>query len=76
MAELILDIPDPFIPRIVEAIKPILVEGDAVDIENPTNGEVAAKLKEYLVMITKKFVKKHERIVVNTDFEFIDIPIT
>lgn len=75
MAQLELDIPDIHIPRIVEAIKPFLEEGDAVDLENPTNAEAAAKLKQYLIKYIKNFVLNSERANYSQSFIFEDIPI-
>jgi len=61
MAQLTIDIDDVHLPRIKEAMIPFLQEGDAVDLLNPTNAEVAAKLKVVLITKIKQVVSDYEK---------------
>jgi hypothetical protein len=73
MAELTINIPDGQIPRLRDAAKTQMVEGDAVDLENPTNQEVISKLQELCIERLMTLVQSYERHVNNSQFVFDDL---
>jgi hypothetical protein len=76
MAQVTLTIPDAALPRISEALKRILREGEAVDLQNPTNAELGAKLKSLCIDYIKATVKSLEQQINIEQFVFTDINIT
>lgn len=73
MATLTINLPDAVLPRVVSAFKPKLEEGDAVDLENPTNAEIAAKVKSFMIKMTKRVVENYEKQVDAEQFSFTDL---
>lgn len=76
MASLTITIPDIQIPRILTALTRILKEGEAVDLENPTNEEIRLKLKSLCIKHIKDKLKEQETILNYEAFEFEDINIS
>jgi hypothetical protein len=76
MAQLILEIPDPVIPRLRAATIRILDEGDAVDLENPTDLEIVNKLKSLCIQRLTKLVFDFEKFEHKQNFSYTDMSIT
>lgn len=76
MADLTINIPDPEIPRIITAFKRILVEGEAVDLDNPTPAEISAKLKTICIETLKNMLKSIEKQIDREEFTFDDLDLT
>ena len=76
MAEFTIDIPDNQVPRLVTAVKKELIEGDAVDLENPTPEEIRLKAKSTCIEFLKKLVLNSEVQDNRTAFVFEDIGMT
>lgn len=75
MAILEINIPDDKIDRLIIALKPLMKEGEADDLENPTGQEAKLKAedicKKYLIAVWKE----QEWIMNNDSFEFEDTGI-
>lgn len=76
MAIIQIEILDEHVPRIVAAYKMRLAEGDAVDMENPTDAEVLAVLKRHWKQVTKKEVDAFEENAHRIEFSPTDLDIT
>lgn len=75
MAILEINIPDDKIDRLIIALKPLMKEGEAADLANPTGQEAKLKAenicKNYLIGVWKE----QEWIMNNDSFEFEDTGI-
>lgn len=76
MAQLIITIPDIQIPRVIDAYRHLLVEGDVVDLESPTGLEIKAKLEAITRQRIEDMVLRYEHQKAIDDFIFEDINIT
>lgn len=76
MAQIQLNIPNDEMPRIKEAFKAMLQEGDAVDINNPTDQEILILYKSFLKNVTLKRVLDYEKTLYYSQFEVDNINIT
>ena len=76
MANITVTIPDEQLPRIVEMIKPRLMEGEAVDLENPTNAEISAKVKELWIETLKNNLFNFEQQIIKDSFTYSDVGMT
>lgn len=76
MAQLTLDIPDEIIPRLREAVTPMMIEGDAVDLENPTTQEVVAKVRQICISRLRDVVMGHEAREYRVTFDYVEMGIT
>lgn len=75
MAQFTIEIPDDKIDRVKTALKRLLVEGEAIDLENPTNVEIRDKAKSICVKHLKAVLKEQATILnyENFVYELIDI---
>ena len=76
MAIIQFDINNQDVPRIKEAYKNLLEVGDAVDLENPTNDELVAKLKSVAITNIRAIVLSFERTEAWKLFDFKELDIT
>ena len=76
MAEFTIDIPDNQVPRLVTAVNKELIEGDAVDLENPTSEEIRLKAKSICIDHLKTLVLNSEIQIHEDSFLFEDIGMT
>ena len=76
MASLTITIPDNTLTRVKTALKRLLVTGEAVDLENPTNDEIKAKIKSLCIKHIKDKLKEQEIQITYESFSFTDINLT
>lgn len=74
MAQLIIEIPDIYIQRLKIALTRLLNEGEAEDLENPTNEEIRLKAKSICIKHLREVWKAEEWKINNESFEF-EVPI-
>ena len=72
MAQLTITIPDIYIPRLKIALIRLLNEGEAIDLENPTNEEIRLKAKSICIKHLWEVWKAEEWKINNEGFEFDD----
>lgn len=75
MAIIEIEIPDINIQRAKTVFKRLLKEGEAEDLENPTNEEIRLKAKAICVKHLKEVWKEQEWIMNNDSFVFEDTGI-
>lgn len=70
MAQITITIPDTYVPRLKTALKRLLKDGDAEDLENPTNEEIRLKAKSICINHLEEVWKAQEWKMNNDSFEF------
>ena len=75
MAQLIIEIPDLQLPRIIATYKHRIQPGEAVDVNDPTPSEIKAKLEQIAKENIIADVLKYEAQVNTDSFIFNDLGI-
>jgi len=75
MAQLIIEIPDVQLPRVIAAFGALVQEGDAVDIENPTNQEILIIVKTYVSNTLIRRVNDYEKVIHTSEFTPVSLDI-
>ena len=61
MATISITVPNETTARLKPIFKRMLREGEAIDLENPTNAEILAKAKSFLIDSLRNITQKCER---------------
>ena len=75
MAQLIIEIPDVQLPRVITAFGALVQEGDAVDVENPTNQEIVIIVKTYISNALIRRVNDYEKVIHTSEFTPVSLDI-